>query len=193
MKHLRLLLIFLCACACTNTAPNTQTEKEIDEYKEQLYVFSDAGSSESCGLIRHDSLLFGGMLLTEKGHVIINFETLNEDSTRCFWGQYSMQNKNIVYTLKHCCSFKGQWSSELKNRGKVVVTDIAPITDTLYATHCANEAGFFRRFAKEEIGLYKISGAPKIPGSLYYMAYQSSEDQKFFSWFFKSIPQLADL
>ena len=193
MKYIYLFLLLVFAGACTNTSQTGETTKEEPIYKEQLYVFADAGDSESCGLTQHDSLLFGGLLLTEKGHVIINFETLNEDSTRCYWGDYTLQDKNIVYTLKHSYSFKGQWSADLKTRGNAVLSDIAPISDTLYATHCANEHGFFRRFAKEEIKLYKITGAPKTPGSLYYMPYAAVEDQKFFTWFFRSIPELADL
>lgn len=193
MKYISLFLLLVFASTCTNTSQPTEGAKEQTSYNEQLYVFSDAGSAESCGMAQHDSLLFGGMLLTEKGHVIISFETLNEDSTRCYWGDYQLQDKNIVYTLKHVSSFKGQWSADLKNRGNVVIRDIAPISDTLYATHCANELGFFRRFAKEEISLYNISGAPRTPTSLYYMPYNAIEDQKFFTWFFRSIPELADL
>lgn len=193
MKQFTVLLLLIMLVSCTASSEAEQALEDKAKYNEQLYVFSEAGNSESCGASSGDSILFGGLLLTDKGNIIVNFQTTREDSTHCFYGKYTYVGKNISYTLSNVYSFKGNWSPNEQDIASGISRNITAINDTLYATHCANENGYYRTFSGAEEHLYGIRGAHRTPNALYYMPYKETVQMKFFTWFFRQVPALKDL
>jgi hypothetical protein len=147
----------------------------------QLFLYSDAAGSDSCGAI----------YLTQKGNIIFNAIEEQADTVRYFWGTYSLTDSTLTYRLTDEYYYYGQWDERwdvpdphyAKGKTRKIKSTEVTLFKLKFGTY-----PFFQLCSKQE-----KKQADTIPSGFIYQAYYETKEMKFYTWFYKQIPVLANL
>ncbi len=139
---------------------------------------------------------YGALYLTKKGHMIFNLNNEKQDTMRYFWGDYQLLGSQINIQLHHEFYYAGKWDASWiaadpdYKKGKVRSVNLPGIT--LLKTHC-DSLSYYNVYSKAE----QMSAAKRTdklkPKGLYFFPYYETKDMKFYTWFYKQVPVLANL
>lgn len=163
----------------------------------QLYLFQETFGKDPCKST-HDleNKRFGAFYFTEKGNIIYNETEMNGDTVRYFWGKYTTTSATITYTLENEFYYPGKWDARWVlpepdyKKGKS--RKIKSVSKTLNKVNCKSTSYVLPYSATEQKeALKRTNGIYAYGLSLF--PYEETKDMKFYSWFYKQIPELAGL
>lgn len=115
---------------------------------------------------------------------------------RYFWGDYQLAGTQIKIQLHHEFYYAGKWDASWiaadpdYKKGKVRVVNLPSIT--LHKTHC-DSLSYYNVYSKQEQLLAAKRTDKLKPKGLYFFSYYETKEMKFYNWFYKQVPVLADL
>ena len=157
-----------------------------------LYMAGEiAGLQNDCSEKFLEEAFFGALYLSAKGHAIFNLSNASSDTIRYFWGDYHKAGDSIVLDLDHEYFYAGKWdarwdvpSPDYKNGQSRSV----PTKHYILKQRICNKSNFAMTYPQRPLNT-NTSGA----GALLFFPYKESRDMKFYTWFYKQVPVLADL
>jgi len=201
MKKSALLFsaIVLLLASCNNKSNTTQTTSTIKPHPfiQQLYLFGESADESFAGQLPGDSGgVFGAAYFTKKGNVIYNTMDMDGDTVSYFWGKYIVTDTTITYQLTDEFYYPGKWDARWDandpdyKKGKT--RKVQPMEVRL---HKSKDAWFplYRPYTAEERKQAAKKFKGTIPFGLVFQPYTETKDMKFYTWFYKQIPALAEL
>jgi hypothetical protein len=136
------------------------------------------------------------MYLTHKGNVIFNIVNFHEDTVRYQFGTYTTTDTSLTYHLTEEFYYHGQWDAKWnvpdpdykKGKTRKIVTPEVTLFRTKH-----DSLTFFRPYTALEKAAATIRDNGAKPEGIDYWRYHETEDMKFYSWFYKQVPVLAEL
>lgn len=191
-------LVILLSVFCTNK--NNSTKNNISTkslpFIHQLFVFGEVTKNQPCSMISGDSVIFGAINLTKNGNIIFNKMNQLSDTVSYFWGKYRLLDTTITFLLTDEYYYHGKWDARWDGsdpdypKGKT--RKIKSTELTLYKTKC-DTFSFFLPYSDNEIKIATKRLGGEVSNGLFCQPYQETKEMKFYSWFYKQVPVLAQL
>lgn len=179
------------------TLPKPATISQNSAFIQQMYLFQETFGKDPCSSgSTYDDAQNGAYYFTKKGNVIFNMNDFNSDTVRYYWGKYQITNSAITYTLGNEFYYPGKWDARWDvpepdyKKGKS--RKITPVIRTLQKVNCKNTAYMLSFNANEKKAADKRHKGANASG-LGLFPYEETKEMKFYTWFYKQIPFLAEL
>lgn len=187
--------IFLAFCSCKENAIKNDNSKNISKsnaYVDQLFIFQEGKDK----MISNEFVVCGAMKLTKKGNVIYNVINEKQDTISYFWGKYSLTDTSLRYLLTDEFYYLGNWDARwdvpnpdyLKGKTRKVIS-----TEVTLKRTTSDSLNFFKQYTQNESNIALKDHDNLNPYSLFYFPYYEPKEMKFYSWFYKQVPALANL
>ncbi len=178
-----------CTYKSTSGSENSTSTKEAALIN-QLYIFQEALNSGQDS--RDNQLLTNALYLTDRGNVIVTVIDDPNDTLRYFWGKYRLTDTTLTYLLTDEFYYPGRWDEPEPDFTKGQTRKYNSEEITLKKSE-SDALSFYRLIAKDE-KIHSVGNrALLIPQGISYNPYNEKENEKFISWRFKEIPELATL
>lgn len=188
-------LCLMAACTAPESQPSKQLPKQT--FFRQLYHHFETPNADFC---KHGNSLggaqMGAICFTEKGHVIYNVQREDRDTVSYFFGTYAFTDTGITCTLTDEFYYPGRWDASWivpdPDYAKGKTRKITPISMALQANPC-NGIPYAHVYTEEERQLAgkRLNGV--LPYGFFLEAYGEPANMKYYSWFYKQVPVLAEL
>lgn len=206
MKNFRFislsLLIAVLANFCTFCTNNTDPQKNHSlknkaasssiPFIEQLFIIQENKQQDPSNSL----FVSGAMYLTKKGNIIYNIINEQQDTVNYFWGKYTLTDTSLTFLLTDEFFYPGKWDARwdvsnpdyFKGKTRKVICPKVTLNRTM-----GNSLSFFKNHAIEEINFALKNNNSSKTYDLSYFPYYETKEMKFYSWFYKQIPILAQL
>jgi hypothetical protein len=159
---------------------------------EQLFIFQENKEQNPS----NSRFVSGAMYLTKKGNIIYNIINEQQDTVNYFWGKYTLTDTSLSYLLTNEFYFPGKWDARwdipdpdyLKGKTRKVIC-----TQVTLNRSKGDSLSFFKRHTIEEINIALKDNYSSKTFALSYFPYYETKEMKFYSWFYKQVPILAQL
>lgn len=203
MKHFGL---FLCTVAtlfvltACNSIVDADAEAALNKKSatfEQLYLFGETSKESVCEFVAVDEGgLSGAIYFTKKGHVIYTENDALIDTVRYYYGTYKMLDSSISFQLTHQFYYPGKWDARWDGQDpdykKGKSRPFSGEQKLLLKSKCDEEHYFLPYSKSESIAAADRCRMNEVVG-LDFFPYHESANEKFYCWFFKQVPVLAEL
>ncbi len=191
MKNVIILLLCLFAFSANKTRAQNNKNKLI----QQLFLFNECVKTDACKFINeNEESKSGAVYFTNKGNVIYHTIDFKGDTVRYYYGTYSKSDASITIVLKNEFYYKGKWDARWdakepdykKGRSR----QIKPRTITIQAS--CEPKNYLKPYSASEKKQAAVHYGQE-PFGLVYFPYEETSNMKFYTWFFKQVPVLANL
>lgn len=137
-------------------------------------------------------LLTNAMYLTNKGNIIVMVLDEPTDTMSFYWGKYSFKDSILNYRLTDEFYYPGLWDEANPDftKGKTRKR----ISEEINLRKSESDSLFFYRLITSNEKLVSVGNRTElIPQKIIYSPYYEGENEKFITWKFKAIPELAEL
>ncbi len=174
------LLLFISGC------------KPQEETDSTLYMAGEiAGLENDCAEKFLEEGLFGALYLSAKGHAIFNLSNASSDTISYFWGDYEKAGDSLVLHLDHEYFYAGKWDARWDDPNpdfkKGRSRSISAIHYVWHQRTC-NKSNYAMSYPPSP-----SNTNTSVAGALQIFPYQENKGMKFYTWFYKQVPILADL
>lgn len=191
MKNVFIASLLVIGCIANPIKSQNKAGKTI----QQLYLFNECIKKDACKFINeNENSKSGAVYFTNKGNVIYHTIDFNGDTVRYYYGTYTNNNSTITIVLKNEFYYKGKWDARWDTaepdykKGKS--HSIKTYTITIQASCEPNN--YLKPYSDSEKKQAAVNYGQE-PYGLVYFPYQETANMKFYTWFFKQVPVLANL
>lgn len=162
---------------------------------QQLYLFHECVKTDACKFINEiEDSKSGAVYFTNKGNVIYHTIDFKGDTVRYFYGNYIITKVGVTIKLNKEFYYKGKWDARWDTaepdykKGKS--RSIKPQTISIQTSCKPNE--YLKPYSASEKKQAAVNYGQE-PYGLVYFPYEETPNMKFYTWFFKQVPVLANL
>lgn len=205
MKNIKYILTFfvltlvvsLIITRFKNRFSEIRTVINENSYFEQLYLFGETTLPYKCNFIEdEENVQWGAAYFTKKGNVIYYSINMSGDTVSYLYGSYTKKDSSITLKLTNEFYYYGKWDARWDisepdyTKGKTRKVKVKEIT--LYKSVCDSN-NLYQPYSNAE----RKVAANRLKGhrfcGLVFFPYTETPNMKFYTWFFKQIPVLANL